>query len=200
MGFAATGGSLWSCHTSGVLLKKKGTEPAILLASGAPRLGPFFVNNTVLYSIRVYTVAFIDLLISMYINTLNCNTLHTQLPTRSKKSFFFQQVLDQTSFCLAKHATTHRLGITARISSILLVPAVAWLADLQGAAWILFLGASMLTLLGLPLYLSMTVPRRGQKNIGVLVRSVGFGSPTNKKGQKDPKGFIFFLHQSCFHN
>lgn len=47
-------------------------------------------------------------------------------------------------------------GITARISSILLVPAVSWLADMQGIAWILFLGSSMLALLGTPLYMVMT--------------------------------------------
>ena len=46
-------------------------------------------------------------------------------------------------------------GITARISSILLVPAVAWLADVQGIAWTTFLGSSMLTLLGMPLFMAM---------------------------------------------
>mmetsp|Transcript_42108 Transcript_42108/g.85836 ORF Transcript_42108/g.85836 Transcript_42108/m.85836 type:complete len:496 (-) Transcript_42108:304-1791(-) len=47
-------------------------------------------------------------------------------------------------------------GITARILSILLVPAVSWLADTQGIAWILFLGSSLLALLGAPLYMVMT--------------------------------------------
>ena len=46
-------------------------------------------------------------------------------------------------------------GITARISSILLVPVVAWLADVRGIAWTTFLGSSMLTLLGVRLFTAM---------------------------------------------
>eukprot|EP00434_Breviolum_minutum_P045189 symbB.v1.2.040455.t2/scaffold7249.1/size12341/1 len=65
-------------------------------------------------------------------------------------------------------------GITARISSILLVPAVAWLADVQGIAWTTFLGSSMLTLLGMPLFKSMvTNPDSVEAVVGSY--GVGFG-------------------------
>eukprot|EP00438_Fugacium_kawagutii_P005791 Skav203220 [mRNA] locus=scaffold2292:184327:188471:+ [translate_table: standard] len=63
-------------------------------------------------------------------------------------------------------------GVTARISSILLIPAVAWLGDLQGIAWTLFLGSSMLTLLGVPLFVAMAT---NFMSFEAVVASYGLG-------------------------
>eukprot|EP00435_Cladocopium_sp_Y103_P007077 s1687_g2.t1 len=68
-------------------------------------------------------------------------------------------------------------GIIARISSILLVPAVAWLGDRQGVAWTLFLGSSMLALLGVPLYMVMSTYFT---SFEAVVASYGLGKSVSK--------------------
>ena len=77
-------------------------------------------------------------------------------------------------------------GVTARMLSVVLAPLVAWLADTVGIGWIQLIGASALTLAGLPLFL---VQKWMPDSIGVVLAAYGVGYGTIFA----LVGMIFFL-------
>ena len=77
-------------------------------------------------------------------------------------------------------------GITARMLSIVLAPLVAWLADTVGIGWIQLIGATALTLAGLPLFL---VQKWMPDSFWVVLAAYGIGYGTIFA----LAGMIFFL-------
>lgn len=69
-------------------------------------------------------------------------------------------------------------GVVARVSAIVFVPLAAWLADLQGVAWLHLVGAMMLTLFGMPLYVAML---QNYTSFEAVVGAYGLGALVLRK-------------------
>ena len=80
----------------------------------------------------------------------------------------------------AEPLTLLSAGIVARVSAIVFVPLAAWLADLQGVAWMHLVGSLMLTFFGLPLYMAML---ENYMSFTAVVAAYGLGLSLRKSGR-----------------
>ncbi|CAK8996301.1 unnamed protein product [Durusdinium trenchii] len=103
-------------------------------------------------------------------------TLLVGMGSAAAVSFLQYGGLVWCSVLLQKKGTNHSIllaaGITARISSMVWAPLVAWLADVQGIAWILFLGSCTMAFLGMPLYMVMVA---NHNSFAAVVGCYGLG-------------------------